>query len=120
VVAARQTASDSTTPADGPRLFVNVPPETVKRRAARSQKKLRAMYRRETRRHLDAIMAVDARTAGALFDLSERAWRRLDVTGQVPAPVRVGRSVRWRLKELAAWIRAGCPDRETWEAMRDG
>lgn len=89
---------------------------TAQRRTAMSQKQLRALYRRESRRLVDSIMSVDARTAGAMFDLSERAWRRLDVTGKVPEPIRVGRSVRWRLKELAAWVRAGCPDRETWEA----
>jgi hypothetical protein len=116
---ARQPADSNSPPADGPRLFVKVSSDTVAERAALAQKELRdrvARIRRDARRYTDFVLAVDAKSAGALFDLSERAWRRLDVTGQVPAPIRVGRSVRWRLKELAAWVRAGCPDREAWEA----
>ncbi|MBX3363152.1 MAG: helix-turn-helix domain-containing protein [Phycisphaeraceae bacterium] len=29
--------------------------------------------------------------------------------GRIPAPIRIGRSVRWRESEIAAWIAAGCP-----------
>lgn len=69
-------------------------------------------------RAMDGSLAIDAQAAGALFGLSERAWRRLDVTGQVPAPVHIGRNVRWRLSELARWARRGCPDRDTWNSIR--
>jgi excisionase family DNA binding protein len=29
--------------------------------------------------------------------------------GKIPSPVKIGRSVRWRLAEINAWISAGCP-----------
>jgi predicted DNA-binding transcriptional regulator AlpA len=51
---------------------------------------------------MDVCLAVDAKAAGALFGLSERAWRRLDVAGHIPRPIKVGRLIRWRLAELAA------------------
>lgn len=39
-----------------------------------------------------------------------RASIARDVTaGRLPAPVRIGRSVRWRHAEVAAWVAAGCP-----------
>lgn len=67
----------------------------------------------------DGSIAVSARTAGGLFDLSPRSWWRLHSAGTVPAPAgRVGRSVRWDRDELRAWWQAGCPSRSRWEQMR--
>lgn len=60
-----------------PQPLFSMPPADVKRRVAVSRKKLRRLYLRECFRHTDVCMAVDARTAGSLFVLSERAWRRL-------------------------------------------
>lgn len=90
----------------------------IRDRLSKKLRRLRRQYRQERQRLIDATMAVDAKTAGAIFGLSERGWRRLDVTGEIPRPKKLGRSVRWQLSELAAWIEAGCPDRETWEAMK--
>lgn len=42
-------------------------------------------------------------------------WR----SGRTPAPVRLGRSVRWDEAELDAWILAGCPCRERWEVLKE-
>ena len=57
--------------------------------------------------------------AGLLLGMSARALRRADQCGKVPSPVRIGRNVRWRAEELVAWCNAGCPDRQTWESMRE-
>ena len=35
-------------------------------------------------------------------------WRMRDY-GAIPAPVRMGGSVRWRSDEIEAWIKANCP-----------
>lgn len=57
--------------------------------------------------------------AGAtLCGVSARTWRRLDLTGQIPKPIRLGGSKRWSVDELRAWIVAGCPGRHKWEALR--
>jgi excisionase family DNA binding protein len=46
-----------------------------------------------------------------LLDLSIRTISRMNASGKIPKPVRVGRSVRWRRKEIEEWIAAGCPKR---------
>ena len=57
--------------------------------------------------------------AAALCDTSLRTWRSWDVGGRIPQPVRMGRSLYWRLEELKAWVAAGCPDRVTWQTMQE-
>jgi predicted DNA-binding transcriptional regulator AlpA len=64
------------------------------------------------------LLTTDA--AGALLGMSGKALRRADQAEKVPRPVRIGRNVRWRAAELVAWINAGCPNREMWEAMQNG
>ncbi|MCH8854101.1 MAG: helix-turn-helix domain-containing protein [Planctomycetes bacterium] len=62
-------------------------------------------------------------TAGDLakrLRVSLRQVRKLHSEALVPAPVRLGRSVRWRGSEVGKWIEAGCPSRETWETMQNG
>lgn len=43
---------------------------------------------------------------------------KMQNAGQLPAPVRLGRRVRWRRAEIDAWTAAGCPSRDRWEAQR--
>lgn len=65
------------------------------------------------------LILVDARTAAALLGVGLRTLRTMDAAGRLPAPVRLSPGcVRWRLAELRAWTEAGCPDRETWAALR--
>jgi predicted DNA-binding transcriptional regulator AlpA len=59
-----------------------------------------------------------ARQAAALYAVSLATWHRWVSAGRVPAPVRIGATVRWRAEELRAHIAAGCPDRRAWEALR--
>jgi len=61
-----------------------------------------------------------ARQAADLYAVSPATWHRWVAAGRVPAPVRIGATVRWRRSELEAHIAAGCPDRRTWEALRRG
>ena len=60
---------------------------------------------------------LNARMAAALCGLGLSTWWRYLSSGKVPAPVRIGGSVRWRRDELYAWMEADCPPREKWEAM---
>lgn len=65
------------------------------------------------------VVGIPAKEAASMFRLSERTWRRLDVTGQVPRAIAIGRrTLRWDVAELMDWFRRGCPDRQAWEAMR--
>jgi len=46
-------------------------------------------------------------------------WRH-DSLGRLPRAVTIGKSKRWRRREIEAWINAGCPVRREWEARREG
>lgn len=120
IAVARETSEPP--PASGstprPRLHLGDQAADVRERLAERLRRIRRQFRRERAKLIDQCLSVDARTAGSLFGLSERAWRRLDVTDKVPRPVKIYRSVRWQLKELSAWTEAGCPDRAAWEAMK--
>ena len=63
-----------------------------------------------------ALLDVDG--VAALLSLgSSTVWRH-HAAGRIPAPIRIGRSVRWRRDELVEWIESGCPARAVWERMR--
>jgi predicted DNA-binding transcriptional regulator AlpA len=64
------------------------------------------------------VLLLSARRAADLCGKSLRTWRTWDAAGWIPKPVRIGRSTLWRADELRAWVEAGCPRREAWEATR--
>jgi excisionase family DNA binding protein len=51
-----------------------------------------------------------------LLGVSRSFVRKLHDSSRLPRPVRLGRAVRWRRAELFAWLQAGCPSRDRWEA----
>jgi predicted DNA-binding transcriptional regulator AlpA len=57
---------------------------------------------------------VSAKVAARLCGISRASWERLHSAGRVPAPIRLGGRVLWRLEELRRFIDAGCPP--TWRA----
>jgi len=63
-------------------------------------------------------LLTDAAGLGDLAGWSARTtWRKL-AGGLIPAPVRVGGAVRWRISEIQGWIDAGCPSRTDWDRIR--
>jgi len=54
-----------------------------------------------------------------ILSLSKRTVHRLNSSGLICRPLRISGSVRYIQSELMAWIRAGMPNRETWEAMKE-
>lgn len=63
-------------------------------------------------------LAVDAAELAKLLKVSLRHINALNASGRLPKPIRLGRSVRWPRAELEAWIAAGAPSRDAWEAKR--
>ena len=61
---------------------------------------------------------LDAKTFGQRLSLSKRQIFRLNSCGKIPAPIRIGGSVRWSEDEIVDWLAVGAPDRRTWEAMK--
>jgi predicted DNA-binding transcriptional regulator AlpA len=72
-------------------------------------------------RPIDRIgtLAIDAVQLGKLLGLSLRTIRRLDSSGRIPRPVRIGGAVRWRIEEITAWLEEDCPSRRQWEAIQE-
>jgi predicted DNA-binding transcriptional regulator AlpA len=62
-------------------------------------------------------LLLNARQSAELCGLSEATWWRLHAAAKCPAPVKIGKSTRWRVEELRAWTEAGCPDRQTWRVL---
>ena len=65
-------------------------------------------------------LLIGAADAATMCGVSRSTWWALHSSGRVPLPVRLGRRTLWRRGELEAWIAAGCPARERWEAIREG
>lgn len=61
-----------------------------------------------------------AKAVGEMLSLSKRQIFRLNSSGKIPAPVRIGGSVRWVESEISAWFKAGAPDRRTWNSIKGG
>lgn len=74
--------------------------------------------KRRKRRRLLKPMAVDAEGLSQLTPFGVRTVRMMDAAGKLPMPIRVGGRVLWLVDEIRDWLRAGAPDRETWEAMK--
>jgi excisionase family DNA binding protein len=55
-----------------------------------------------------------------MLGLSERTVYRLSDAGNMPCPVKLGAAVRWRTKELEAWIEEGCPARHKQPKKKNG
>ncbi|HUV67697.1 MAG TPA: AlpA family phage regulatory protein [Sedimentisphaerales bacterium] len=59
-----------------------------------------------------------AKMLGEMLSLSKRQVHRLNSCSKLPKPLRIGGSVRWAEGTIAKWLRAGAPDRKTFEAMQ--
>jgi prophage regulatory protein len=59
-----------------------------------------------------------AQAVGDMLSLSKRQIFRLNSCGKIPAPLRIGGAVRWSEGTIGAWLKAGAPDRRTFEAMQ--
>jgi predicted DNA-binding transcriptional regulator AlpA len=57
-----------------------------------------------------------AAAIGEMLCLSKRQVFRLNSSGRIPKPVRIGGSVRWRESDIHRWIALSCPDRGRFEA----
>lgn len=53
---------------------------------------------------------LDVEQVAAILGISPRGVWRFRDGGRMPAPVTLGRLVRWRQADLTAWVAAGCPD----------
>ncbi|MHC4525062.1 MAG: helix-turn-helix transcriptional regulator [Planctomycetota bacterium] len=64
-----------------------------------------------------AALTANADQVAAMLGVSVRQVWRLHATGRLPRAIRLGHCVRWRRAEIEAFVEAGCPTRQEWEAM---
>jgi predicted DNA-binding transcriptional regulator AlpA len=61
-------------------------------------------------------LLVGIKVVAKMLGRSEMSIRRDEDEGRIPRSIMIGGSKRWRLKELRLWVKAGCPDRMSWES----
>jgi len=61
-----------------------------------------------------------AKAVGQMLSLSKRQVFRLNSSGKLPAPIRIGGAVRWAESTITKWLSVGAPDRKTFEALQGG
>jgi predicted DNA-binding transcriptional regulator AlpA len=64
-------------------------------------------------------IAISAKQLSQLLDVSLRQVWRLNATAKLPKNIRLGGLRKWSRIEIMQWFEAGCPDRATWEAMKE-
>jgi len=74
----------------------------------------------ETNDTKNEIQLLTAKQLGVKLNLSKRQIFRLNACGKIPAPIRIGGSVRWAESTIAKWLAAGAPNRKTFEVMQQG
>ncbi|GMU34161.1 MAG: hypothetical protein AMXMBFR20_20330 [Planctomycetia bacterium] len=59
----------------------------------------------------DALTLLSIKDVARLLNVSVRHIERLDASGRIPAPKRVGRCKRWLSDDIQNWMIEGCPAR---------
>ena len=65
------------------------------------------------------ILLLDAKGLSAAGFGSVRHVRRLDSSGRLPKPIKLGKRTLWSVAELQKWLAAGAPKRDAWEQMKN-
>lgn len=64
----------------------------------------------------DPLLLTDVQAA-ALVGVSRAHWHRLRAAGKLPPAIKLGRSCRWRRRDLELWIEHSCPDSAAMRAI---
>jgi len=54
-------------------------------------------------------LLIDVKAVATILNCSARHVYRLRDAGKMPAPIRVGKLVRWRKDTIEQWTAEGCP-----------
>jgi excisionase family DNA binding protein len=65
----------------------------------------------------DVELLVDTNQVAKLLQVSPRTVWKMQDTGEMPKPIRIGRAVRWGFEEIKAWVDARCPKATQWEKL---
>ncbi len=68
---------------------------------------------------LEDVKLLNGKALAGCLSVSLRQLHRMNRSALIPAPLRIGGCTRWRAAEVAAWLRAGSPERSAWEKIRN-
>jgi predicted DNA-binding transcriptional regulator AlpA len=57
----------------------------------------------------DKGLLIDTNQAAKLLNVCPRTIFRMERSGEMPKAFRLGKAVRWSMKELTHWVNSGCP-----------
>ena len=60
---------------------------------------------------------VGRRTLADRLDLSLATLDRLNASGKLPQPIKLGGRILWDIAEIAAWVASRCPARAKWDPI---
>jgi predicted DNA-binding transcriptional regulator AlpA len=53
------------------------------------------------------------------LSMTEQQVHNADVRGELPTPIKLSNADRWSTSEIEAWVKAGCPNRITWDYLEN-
>jgi len=63
-------------------------------------------------------LLLNAKQVAATLGIGESTIWQLHAGGKLPLPIKLNRRTLWAAEELRDFVRAGCPQRQKWLAMR--
>ena len=63
----------------------------------------------------DEALLLNSREVAKLLTVCDKTVYRMQKSGEMPEPVKIGRAVRWGRTEIMAWVDAGCPPASEWK-----
>lgn len=61
---------------------------------------------------------INVKQLSVILNVSSRRIWSMRSGGQIPLPVKIGGSVRWKTREMLDWIEQGCPPLRKWEVLK--
>ena len=68
---------------------------------------------------MNNALLIDVEELAKTLNISKKHVLRLRTAGKIPQPIKLGKSCRWSIKEIEAWIIADCPPLSKWLPIKE-
>jgi predicted DNA-binding transcriptional regulator AlpA len=62
---------------------------------------------------------IDVKKLSKFLSIPQATIYEHNVMGKIPAPLKIGKKLLWRIDEIKEWLNAGAPGRQKWESIKD-